>query len=66
MEGSDWVALVAVMVTGVSIYFNYRGSGKQLEHDAKLLSRRLAHERREASLAVVPSTVTKLTTLPGT
>lgn len=51
MEGSDWVALVAVIVTGVSIYFNYRGSGKRLEHDATLQTERLDHERRAASLA---------------
>ncbi len=47
-ETSDVIALVAaigtiiaVIVTGVSIYFNYRGSEKRHK-------RQLAHERREA------------------
>ena len=43
MEGSDWVALGALIVTGVSIYFNYRGSERRHK-------RQLAHERREAMI----------------
>lgn len=41
MEGSDWVALVAVIITGISIVLTYRGSEKRHK-------RQLAHERREA------------------
>ncbi len=50
MDGSNWVALAAVIVTGVSIYFNYRGSGKRLKHEAKLLTERLADEKRRDGL----------------
>lgn len=50
MEGSDWVALVAVIVTGISIVVTYLGSGKRLKHEAKMQTERLADEKRREGL----------------
>ena len=51
VDGSDWVALVAVVVTGLSIWLNFRQSGKRLTHEAEMQTERLAEDRRAASLA---------------
>lgn len=61
-EASSWgpsqvIALVAavgtilaVMVTGVSIWLTYRGSGKRLEHENELQQAQVAEDRRKEGL----------------
>jgi hypothetical protein len=58
MEASEVIALVAVLVTGIgavvtgiSVWLNYRGSDKRLDHEERMLEKKLAHNRREASRA---------------
>lgn len=42
------VAGLSLLVTGLSIWLNYRGSEKRLKHEKEMQTEQLDHERREA------------------